>query len=189
MEEQFVMSFDKQMKYNPEYLHRKSIRLKEFDYKTPWWYYLTVCTKYNIKIFGEIVNDRMILNNYGNIVKEEWLKTKELRTNVDLDYYTIMPNHFHGILIIKSRDTARCVPTNIVRKFGQMTPGSLPVIISSFKSAVTKRINKLRNSPGSTIWQKNYYEHIIRNDLDLHNIRQYIELNTLKWELDEYFIK
>ena len=115
------------------------------------------------------------------------VKKKEIRTNVDLDYYVIMPNHFHRIIIINSRDTARCVPTDVKRKFGQMTPGSLPVIIRSFKAAVTKRINKLRNRPGSLVWQKNYYDHIIRNDLDLHNIRRYIEYNPFKWKLDEYY--
>jgi len=166
---------------------RRSIRLKEFDYSNPWWYYVTICTHTRNNLFGKVINAQMRLNEFGNIVEEEWLKTKVIRKNVDLDYYVVMPNHFHGILIINSRDTARCVPTNENRKFGEMIPGSLPVIIRSFKSAVTKRINELRKKTDSTVWQKNYYEHIIRNEKDLFFTRRYIELNPLKWELDEYY--
>ena len=92
---------------------RKSIRLKEFDYTTPWWYYITICT-FNHKImFGEIKKGKLVLNDFGKIVKDEWLKTKTIRNNIDLDYYVIMPNHFHGILINESRDKARLVPTFI----------------------------------------------------------------------------
>ena len=132
----------------------------------------------------------MVLNYYGNIVDEEWFKTKELRKNIDLDYYVIMPNHFHGIMIIESRDTARCVPTKVNenRKFGEMQPGSLSAIIRSFKSAATKRINEIRKIKGDLIWQKGFYEHIIRNENDLYNIRKYIELNPLQWEIDEYYL-
>ena len=167
--------------------NRRSIRLKEFDYSTPWWYYITICTFNRNNLFGKIENGEMILNKFGLIVEEEWLKTEILRKDIELDYFVIMPNHFHGIPIINSRDTARCVPTNEKRKFGKMFPGSLSVIVRSFKSAVTKRINELKNSPGKPVWQKNYFEHIIRNQIDLNNIRKYIELNPLKWEIDEYF--
>ena len=166
---------------------RRSIRLKEFDYSNPWWYYVTICTNTRNNLFGKVINAQMRLNEFGNIVEEEWLKTTVIRKNVDLDYYVVMPNHFHGILIINSRDTARCVPTNENRKFGEMIPGSLPVIIRSFKSAVTNRINELRKKTDSPVWQKNYYEHIIRNEKDLFFTRRYIELNPLKWELDEYY--
>ena len=169
--------------------NRRSIRLKEFDYSTPWWYYITICTYDRQNLFGQIVDGKMILNKFGTIVREEWLRTEKFRENVELDYYIIMPNHFHGIPIINSRDTARCVPTNEKTKFGELFPGSLPVIVRSFKSAVTKGVNELRNSPGEPIWQKNYYEHIIRNQNDLNNIRKYIELNPLKWEIDEYYNK
>jgi REP element-mobilizing transposase RayT len=97
-----------------------------------------------------------------------------------------MPNHFHGIIIIESRDKARLVPTDEYRKFGKPIAGSLSTIIGSFKSGVTKRINELKGNSGS-IWQSNYYEHIIRNEKDLFFTRSYIELNPLKWELDEYY--
>ena len=85
----------------------------------------------------------MNLNALGKIVEEELLRTKEVRKNVELDYYVIMPNHIHIIVIIDRKDTARCVPTDGYRRFGKMIPDSLPVIIRSFKSAVTIRINEL----------------------------------------------
>jgi len=173
--------------FNPKYQHRSSIRLRKYDYTEPNWYYITICTHDRENIFGKIQRSKMILNEFGKIVDEEWLKTKEIRKNIDLDYYVIMPNHFHGIIIIESRDTARCVPTNENRAFGQIQPGSLGAIVRSFKSAVTKRINEIREKPGSSVWQRNYYEHILRNEMDLYFTRRYIELNPLKWEIDKYY--
>ncbi|HLG31580.1 MAG TPA: transposase [Ignavibacteriaceae bacterium] len=176
---------------NKKSLHiRRSMRLKEFDYSNPWWYYVTICTYQKRKILGEVNNSKMILNEFGKIVEEKWLKTKEIRKNVDLDYYVIMPNHIHGIIIIESTNnnvvgaTRRVAPTK-----GKVTlqPGSLGSIIGQFKSIVTKRLNKLTSKKDITIWQRNYYDHIIRNENDLHRIRTYIHNNPLKWELDEYY--
>jgi len=78
----------------------ESARLQEWDYSNPWWYYITINTKNHVEYFGDVANGKMILNELGHIVDEEWIKTKSLRPYVDLDYYVIMPNHFHGILII-----------------------------------------------------------------------------------------
>lgn len=82
------------MSYNPEEHHRKSIRLAEYDYSEPNWYYVTICTYDRKNLFGDIKNSKIVLNDFGKIVNEEWLKTNELRNNVDLDEYVIMPNHF-----------------------------------------------------------------------------------------------
>ncbi len=190
------------MKFNPKIHHRKSIRLEEFDYTNPWWYYVTICSDNHRSIFGDVKNGKMILNNYGEIAKDEWLKTPVIRKNIDLDYYAIMPNHIHGIIIIERRGelnspqdkgendispekgVTHYAPTENIFKSPSQTLGS---IIRGFKSAVTKRINAHRKTYGDSIWQRNYYEHIIRNERDLYNIRSYIELNPLKWELDEYF--
>ena len=127
----------------------------------------------------------MILSELGIIVEEEWLNTEKLRSNVELDYYIIMPNHLHGIIINNSRGTMHRAPTN--PKFGNPISGSLSTIIGAFKTAVTRKINQLIKQPVLKIWQRNFYEHIIRNENDLNNIRKCIELNPLKWELDEYF--
>jgi REP element-mobilizing transposase RayT len=124
------------------------------------------------------------LNKYGHIVETEWIKTADIRKNVELDTYAIMPNHFHGILLITDncRGTEHRAPT--VEQFGKLVSGSLPTIIRSFKATVTKQINQLRNTPGSSVWQRNYYEHIIRNEKKLNKIRKYIINNPLKWLLD-----
>jgi len=143
----------------------------------------------------------MVLNELGKIVEEEWLRTKEIRNNVDLDYYVIMPNHMHGNIIINSRgelNSPKKINLTSNNESGriQYAPAndkfkspsqSLGAIIRGFKSAVTKRIRDFTGDPEIKIWQRNYYEHIIRNDFDLQNIRNYIELNPLKWELDEYY--
>ena len=167
----------------------ESSRLNEWDYSTAWWYYITLCTK-NFKYwFGEIKNGKMLLNDLGKIIEEEWLKTKEIRTNVDLDYYVIMPNHFHGILLIKDVETSRWdvsqfketdhrpVSTNL-------KPDSLSSIVGQFKSVCIKRIRKLGYE--NFKWQPRFYDHIIRNETDLRRIRTYIKNNPIKWELDEY---
>ena len=173
------------MLYNPKEHHRRSIRLKEYDYTNPNWYYVTICTHDKKNLFGKIKNSKMMFNDFGKIVKEEWLKTKELRQNVDLDDYVIMPNHFHGILIIERRGKMHLAPTDA--KFGQPVPDSLSTIIGSFKASVTRRINKLLQEK-IQVWQRDFYEHIIRNENDLYNIRKYIELNPLQWEIDEYYL-
>jgi putative transposase len=118
----------------------ESSRLENWDYSTPWWYYVTICTKNFEDWFGEIKNGKMILNDLGKIVEEEWLKTKEIRTNVDLDYYVIMPNHFHGIPIIEGSEIVKSVETHRDASL-QIVKNNLSDIIRGFKGSVTKRIH------------------------------------------------
>jgi REP element-mobilizing transposase RayT len=136
-------------------------------------------------LFGKIANGLMVLNGLGKIVEEELLKTEEIRQYVNIDYYCIMPNHIHFILIINENcmDIASRVPTE---SFGKPVHNSLPTIIRSIKSAITKRINEIRNTPGNSVWHHGFYEHIIRNEQELHEIRQYIENNPINWQNDEY---
>lgn len=129
----------------------------------------------------------MEFNQNGEIVKIEWLKTFEMRKNLALDEYMIMPNHFHGIIIITDnesdgRGTLQRAPT--FEQFGKPVSNSIPTIIRLFKSTTTKQINELRNTPGTKIWQRNYYEHIIRNENELNKIREYIQNNQLNWQED-----
>jgi REP element-mobilizing transposase RayT len=172
------------MKYQTDIRHRRSLRLKGYDYKQAGVYFVSMCTLNRTCFFGDIVNGEMMLNAEGQIVAEEWIKTAEIRNNIELDEWVVMPNHFHGILVINEcRGTARRAPT--VEQFGKPVPGSIPTIIRSFKSAVTKRINELHNSPGAKIWQRNYYEHIIRNEKSYVRIAEYIINNPAKWTLDK----
>jgi putative transposase len=141
----------------------------------------------------------MILNKFGNVVEEEWMRTKEIRKYVDLDYYVIMPNHLHGIIIIEQSiddvgATRRVAQNKEDRAIQRIAPtkqtlisNSLGSIIGQFKSSVTKRLREISGNSDLKIWQRNYYEHIIRNEIDLQNIRKYITDNPLKWEIDEYF--
>ncbi len=117
------------------------------------------------------------------------MKTADIRPGVELDACVVMPNHFHGIIVVSNdrgtaigRGTARRAPT--VERFGQPVSGSIPTVMRSFKSAVTKRINEMHQTPGKPLWQRNYYEHVIRNENELNRIRQYIIDNPAKWETD-----
>lgn len=189
------------MVYNPEIHHRRSIRLKEFDYSNAGAYYITLCSFERNNIFGTIENGQILLNECGEIIKTEWLKTPEMRSEIELDEYVIMPNHFHGIIWIDRRGTMHRALTEralseyeentgtkhrapTVEQFGKPTSNTIPTIIRGFKSSVTKQFNILRNNPGIPVWQHNYYEHVIRDDRDLLNIRQYIRNNHRNWDED-----
>ncbi len=188
------------MNYNPQYHHRRSIRLKEYDYSQPGWYYVTICTHSKRCLFGHISNGKMLLNEYGKITEKEWLRTKEIRKNVDLDYYVIMPNHIHGIIIIENKiinytevganGNSPLLHNNENIEDNLISPSqTIGAIVRGFKGSVTKRINELRKTPGNPVWQRNYYEHILRNEMDLYCTRNYIQNNPLKWEVDELFRK
>ena len=165
---------------------RRSIRLKGYDYTQAGGYFVTVCTQNRECLFGEIADGEMVLNEYGTIVADEWRKTAQIRNEIELGEWVVMPNHMHGIVIIISgndrRGTARRAPTE---QFGKPVSGSLPTIIRSFKSAVTRRINELRNTAGAKLWQRNYYEHIIRNDDEYNQIVRYIRHNPINWNDDK----
>ena len=179
------------MKYNPEKHHRRSIRLKGFDYSQPGIYFVTICTYGHTCIFGEINGYKTVLNEFGKIAKTEWLKTSSVRNNIKLDEYIIMPNHMHGII----RITDGCVGAHCnvplqrgnvrpqTEQFGKSTRNSIPTIVKLFKSTVTRQINQLRNTPGFPVWQRNYFDHVIRNEQELYRIRQYIRNNPVNWGL------
>ena len=175
------------MPYNPHSNHRRSIRLRDYDYSKEGAYFVTICTYNREFLFGEIENGKMRLNEYGAIIHDAWVITGQIRPNIKLDEWIIMPNHVHLIIIIggDGRGTARRAPTG--EKFGKPTIGNIPTIIRSFKSAVTKRINELRSLPGIPLWQRNFYEHIIRGENALNRIREYIIYNPMRWEEDEYY--
>jgi len=158
--------------------------LKGYDYAQPGFYFVTICTWRQTSLFGEIVDGEMRLNEYGDIVYQEWLQAAVLRPSVELDSFVVMPNHLHGIVILqdKCRGTLQRAPT--IEQFGKPTSNSIPTIVRLFKSVTTTRINAARKTPGTAVWQRNYYEHVIRDEDELNRIRRYIEDNPLKWEMD-----
>lgn len=168
------------MKYDPLKHHRHSIRLQGYDYSQVSAYFVTMVTYNRECLFGDIVDGEMRTNDIGRLVEEEWLKTARVRANVELDEFIVMPNHFHCVVAITSSvvgATRRVAPTG-------PTPNSIGSIMSQFKSIVTKRVNVLHNTQGTSVWQRNYHEHIIRNEKELDRIREYIINNPANWEAD-----
>jgi putative transposase len=166
---------------------RHSLRLKEYDYSQEGAYFVTICTFGHKCQFGEIVDGEMFLNPFGEVVQNEWVHTAIVRPNVTIDTFIVMPNHLHGIIIVNEYNIRRGDPGG--RPYTPMPHGppsnSISAMLGQFKSLATKRINTLRQTPGVRIWQRNYYEHVIRNENDLNEIRQYILDNLVKWDMDE----
>lgn len=179
-------------------LHRKSIRLKNYNYASPGHYFITIKTYCRQPFFGEIVDGKMALNGYGDIAKQCWLEIPEHYPSVELDEWVIMPDHIHGILRIKEySDFANAKSAFDVgvenlqplhqmpkpgqrHKFQHVIPGSIACIVRGFKIGVTKSIRA--DCPGKIIWQRNYHDHIVQDQEELNNIRNYIKLNPLKWK-------
>ena len=166
--------------------HRRSIRLKEYDYSRAGAYFVTISARNRQCLFGKIEDGKVQLSAAGEIVQSEWLRSESVRRNVVLDEFVIMPNHVHGIIMLTDKTgfvgaTRRVAPT---RPCGPV-PGSIGAIIGQFKSAATKRINQLRKTRGARVWQRNYYEHVLRNENELDRVREYMTNNPLRWELDQ----
>ncbi|MCA9912513.1 MAG: hypothetical protein KC496_04175 [Anaerolineae bacterium] len=228
--------------------HRRTIRLEHHDYAEDGVYFVTICSHLREWMFGEIVDDVMQLNTYGEIVIDEWQRTGD-RKFVELDAFVVMPNHVHGIIVInhsyqatasgvgaqdnpssppnveaqdnhtirpnvgaQNRPIAlpnvgaqdnhvmsdavgaqRAAPLHVSKhKPGGITPnngapGSLGAIVRAFKSAVTRRINLTRNTPGAPVWQRNYWERVVRDEKEWNWIRQYIATNPAKWAEDTLY--
>jgi REP element-mobilizing transposase RayT len=163
------------MRRGPLKHDRRSVRLEGYDYSQDGAYFVTICTRDRALLFEN--------EEVRAIVEQCWLGIPDHFPTVQLDEWVIMPNHLHGIVVIVDcRGTACRAPTV---EFGNPTPGSLSTIIRSFKSAVSKRINILRDTPGASVWQRNYYEHVIRTEDELNRARQYILDNPLQWVMDE----
>jgi REP element-mobilizing transposase RayT len=188
------------MAYNPDTHHRHSIRLKDYDYSQAGAYFVTICTWQRECLFGEIVNGEMVLNDVGRIVADEWEKTGRMRSNVELDVFSVMPNHFHAIFLIHDIVGAHCMRPESAANVTMLESndnrahvsaplrrksGSIGSVFAGFKSSSTKQINILRNNPGCPVWQRNYYERVIRNEDELSRAREYIVNNPMKWELDK----
>jgi len=178
--------------YDPNLHHRSSGRLGGYDYSQPGAYFITICTHRHQLLFGEVVDPRMVLNSWGDIVRNEWFKSARIRHEIELftDEFVVMPNHVHGIIWIVTDCSVganrRVAPT--LRPSGPKA-GSIGAMIGQFKSKVTKRIRLLCEIHGESIWQRNFYDHIIRDESDLNSIRNYIIENPHRWSEDCYFMK
>ncbi len=173
------------MPYDPNKHHRRSIRVKGYDYSKPGWYYVTVCTNDRKFLFGEVVREQMRTSKLGDIAGECWNEIPKHFPRAALDVSIVMPNHLHGIIILSEDLLAVQARHGVPRReprpgvFAQPVAGSLGVIVAQFKQAVTRRANLPER-----IWHRNYYEHIISNDRELDRIREYICTNPLRWRYD-----
>jgi REP element-mobilizing transposase RayT len=167
---------------------KKSLRLQGYDYSSSGAYFITIVTYQREILFGEIIDGRMVLNESGKIVQKEWERTPHIRREVDLGAYMIMPNHFHAIVIFNEYAIGVVgAPGRAPRTTGvaYRKPKSLGALMAGFKSSVTKQINIFRDTPGAPLWQRNYYDHIIRNDREMSRIWDYIETNPIRWAEDK----
>ncbi len=250
------------MKFDPQIHHRRSIRLKGYDYSQAGAYFITICCDDRKCLFGKISDGKMILNDLGKIAHDEWLRTPDLRKNIELDAFIVMPNHIHGIILITQAHsrtgvlhTPQLLPSitpdlelntgesdSLQREFDSYNDGdvfntprhesdshqrefdsyndgdvfntpqtlrspsqTIGAIVRGYKSSVTKKINEYYRDKGEcnspqrksntpqpnrqiqTVWQRNYYEHIIRDERAYQNISNYIMNNPVKWNGDKFY--
>ena len=191
--------------YDPEVHRRRSIRLKGFDYSRPGAYFVTIVVQDRLCLFGDVVDGEMQLNDVGRLIADGWEWLARNHGYVELDAYVVMPNHLHGVVVLtdegwegdgvgrgrgvltddasgrgvsdigRGRGVSRNAPT------GRKTLGRL---VGAFKTVTTKQVNQLRGTPGHRMWQRDFYERVIRNDDELDLVREYIEGNPAKWEMD-----
>jgi putative transposase len=214
------------VKYNPDKHHRRSIRLKGYDYSSPGAYFITICTYQRECWFGEIVDCEMRLNEFGKMVNAFWQRLPFHFLNLQLDAFVVMPNHVHGILVLTDQprrgaalgqdledntddlnpnatphhnplsEPGVAFGTKLLGSSQDGLPNAAPLpsrlgtgtvgaIVLNFKSVTTRSFNRMKRSPGGSIWQRNYYEHIIRSEEALQHIRQYVYNNPITWQQDQ----
>jgi putative transposase len=157
--------------------HRRSIRLKGYDYSQPGAYFVTICVHRSACALGEVLDSDVTLTDLGRIASDYWKHVPQHFQDVSIDKFVVMPNHVHAIIIISERRGGVTPPLQ--------TP-TLNKIIAYYKYQTTKQINQIRQQIGESFWQRSFYDHIVRNEEELQRIRNYIIDNPLKWELDEY---
>lgn len=207
-------------KYNPNIHNRRSIRLKGYDYSQAGLYFITICCQNRAHLFGEVVNKKMILNEYGRIAHKEWENSENIRDNIRLHEFIIMPNHIHGIIeILFKKGESRTGELQFAPTEFKSPSHTIGSIIRGYKIAAIKKIKEeinfqsresnpragefyprtgeLQFAPTAPtrkiiqldfkIWQRNYYENIIRDTIAYENISNYIINNPAKWKEDKFF--
>jgi len=175
------------MTFDPEKHWRRSIRIPQYDYSQAGAYFVTFCIANRRCILGEIKDGEIRLSKIGNFVSEQWSGLSEQYPHAVVDEFVVMPNHFHGIIHLTDVDSksvgAGFQPAQTLRN--PTRRHGLPEIIRGFKTDTGRNINRINGTPGQPVWQRNYYEHVVRAEHDLDSIRKYILENPLKWEEDE----
>jgi len=169
------------MSFDPTRHHRRSIRLPTYPY-TSGTFFITICTYMRECTLGKIVDETTVYSPMGRIVAEEWVRSAQIRAEITLDEWVVMPNHLHAIVMIAPLPPA--LPPDRAHSRAPL-PRSLGALVGAFKAAATTRINAGRNTPGVPVWQRNYYEHVIRNRRELTSIRAYVADNPRRWHEDD----
>ena len=210
------------MKYNPLIHHRRSIRLKGYDYSKAGAYFITICCDDRLHRFGKILDHKMILHQLGTIAYNEWISLSERFSNFELDVFQIMPNHMHGIIVLKDIDLDKTLRAMVAvaqdenevnraiaeeedkvnrataeeedkvnRATARVAPTTIADVVGAYKSIVSNeclKLYKLQNKQMGKLWERNYYEHIIRDENAYINISNYIINNPNKWDEDKFHI-
>ena len=184
------------MTFDPDKHHRRSIRLRDYDYAYPGAYFITICTKDRETLFGRVTAGQMCPNEYGRIVTKCWDGLSDHYPRVILDAFVVMPNHVHGIIALTD-DNAPLVGAGLRPALvSDVPPGwadfkpaptkehGLPEIVRGFKAFSSRLVNKTRETPGVPVWQRSYYERVIRNESELDAVRHYIIHNPAAWHHD-----
>lgn len=177
--------------------HRQTMRLPDYDYSQPGAYFVTLVTWNREHLFGEIQNGVMRLSEFGRVAKLEWQRLAVRFPFVCLGEFAVMPDHFHGIIwigesLMGARQEEECKTDEIdfasPRRLSSPKAGSLGSMIGAYKSTSARLIHGLRKSQGSPVWQRNYYEHVIRNEGELQRISAYIQANPANWllQIDDF---
>jgi REP element-mobilizing transposase RayT len=161
---------------------KTSPRLRGYDYGSTGYYFITICTSERLPRFGSIEKGLMVLNKSGEIVQSAWLELPDHYPNLSLDEFVIMPNHLHAITILENTRRDRFINLSLQKP---AKIHGLSEIIRGFKTWSARRVNELDKSLGVPLWQRSFYDHVIRDEKDLQRVREYIHDNPLKWEEDQ----
>jgi REP element-mobilizing transposase RayT len=167
--------------YDPAAYHRRTIRLPGYDYASAATYFITLCTRKRQCVFGDVIDSAILLSPVGQVVFDCWNWLPDQYPYVEMGPFVVMPNHLHGIITLTvDEGGSRTAPTEAPQ------PGK-PIggLIGAFKTVSTKRVNEMLGTPGELLWQRNYWEHIVRNDKSMSRICDYIENNPVTWESDK----
>jgi len=177
------------MRLDPDHHHRRSIRLKGYDYTQRGAYFVTICTQNRACLFGDIVDGKMLLNDAGRMVQTVWEAMPVHYMGVVIDAFVVMPNHIHGIVVLVGAAPCGRPPMGQAQGPAPTVAMSLPDVVHRFKTMTTKQYaDGVKQSgwspfPGQ-LWERNYYEHIIRGEDSPNRVRRYIADNPAQWELD-----
>ena len=174
---------------------RRFLRLRDFDYSTEGAYFVTICTRNRECLFGAVVDGEMRLNNMGQVVQTVWGGLSDRFPTIELDAFVVMPNHVHGILVVGAAlapPKRRKVGAGLALSQGgaassaptRFASATLGTVVRAFKSISAISVNRLLSRSGQSLWQRSYYEHVIRGEESLNRIREYISTNPLRWQLD-----